>query len=85
MENDNFLKIEDVAKELKTSIHTIRRWLQNGKLKGYRPTGGAYFFDRSQINDFIRNSQTDEKKPKSRRKPSRIQQTKLQTENKQTS
>jgi excisionase family DNA binding protein len=33
---DTFLKVEDVAERLQVHEETVRRWLREGRLEGYR-------------------------------------------------
>lgn len=46
------LKIEDVADLLRLSPHTIRRWLKEGKIPGYK-LHHEYRFSREEIEDWL--------------------------------
>ena len=47
-----FYKPTDVADILKVSIHTINKWIQEGKLTGIK-VGGVWRFTERNIKDFI--------------------------------
>ena len=35
--NDEYLLLEEVARRARASLHTVRRWVQSGKLPSSRP------------------------------------------------
>lgn len=57
-DDTEWLTIEDVYEELdrKVPIDSIRRWIQSGRLKAYRP-GKAYLIKREDFEKFMKDSQ----------------------------
>jgi len=39
MADDRMLTVEEAAERIRTTPHTVRRWLRDGKLRGTRPGG----------------------------------------------
>ena len=39
MAGEKVLTVEEAAERIRTTPHTVRRWLREGKLKGTRPGG----------------------------------------------
>lgn len=50
--------IEEVATELRVSIKTVRDYLYEGRIKGYK-IGKRYYFTRNQIQAFIDSTETN--------------------------
>lgn len=58
MQNNGFIKVDDVCKLLKVSRITVYRWLKSGKLTGYK-VGRSYLFKQADINDFIERNKVN--------------------------
>jgi excisionase family DNA binding protein len=39
MSEERLLTVREVAERIRTSPQTVRRWLQQGRLRGFRPGG----------------------------------------------
>ena len=55
MNEQRLLTVREVAERLRSSPETVRRWLRQGKLRGFRP-GGTTLGDRvpeSELQRFI--------------------------------
>jgi excisionase family DNA binding protein len=39
MTEDRLLTADEIAKRLRVSLETVRRWLRSGELRGFRPGG----------------------------------------------
>jgi excisionase family DNA binding protein len=37
--SDDLLTADEIAKRLRVSLETVRRWLRSGELRGFRPGG----------------------------------------------
>lgn len=52
--DEEFHTAEDVARLLKVSIETVRRWLRSGDLRGFQyGSRGAYRISSSDLKQFI--------------------------------
>ncbi|MBO0796847.1 MAG: helix-turn-helix domain-containing protein [Ktedonobacteraceae bacterium] len=55
--NDEWLSVEEIAKELKVPEDTVRAWIRNKKLPAFRP-GREYRVKRSDLERFLAESKT---------------------------
>lgn len=53
---ENFIRIGPVARELRVSTQTVRRYVKDGKLRADMTPGGRYTFQRSYIDEFLGNT-----------------------------
>ena len=55
MEQDRLLTVEEVAEQLRASVHTVRRWLRQGRLHGILPGGDrmGYRIRQSEVRRFL--------------------------------
>jgi excisionase family DNA binding protein len=53
--------VREVAERLRSSPETVRRWLRQGKLRGFRPGGTklGYRVPESELQRFIQSSQAE--------------------------
>jgi excisionase family DNA binding protein len=53
--NERLLTVREVAERLRSSSETVRRWLRQGKLRGFRPGGTklGYRVPESELERFI--------------------------------
>jgi excisionase family DNA binding protein len=53
--NERLLTVREVAERLRSSSETVRRWLRQGKLRGFRPGGTklGYRVPESELQRFI--------------------------------
>jgi excisionase family DNA binding protein len=51
----NHLTLAEVARELDTSIHTVRQWIKSRRLASVRP-GRYRLVERSQLEAFLRRN-----------------------------
>jgi len=64
---NTYLTVAEVAKALRVSSRTVYRWMEIGKLKAFRPTGGggSTRIQLSELNRFIEeNTGTHQKEDK---------------------
>ena len=59
-QEDNWLTTEEIAKDLKVNINTVRRWIQSGELVAL-DVGGEYRISREDYNNFIQSRKTDKR------------------------
>ena len=54
--NERLLTVREVAEQLRSSPETVRRWLRQGKLRGFRPGGTklGYRVSESELQRFLR-------------------------------
>ena len=52
----DLITIEELAKKLKISTETVRKFIKNGSL-GYLRIGHKFFFDCKHIEDFLKRSE----------------------------
>jgi len=57
--SDQWLSVEDIARELKVPEDTVRAWIRNKKLPAYRP-GREYRVKQSDLEKFLADSRTME-------------------------
>jgi excisionase family DNA binding protein len=59
MNEQRLLTVREVAERLRSSPETVRRWLRQGKLRGFRPGGTklGYRVPESELQRFIQLSQ----------------------------
>ena len=55
------LTTEDVAKELRVNVKTVRNWIASGELVAI-DIGNEYRISRTNLNKFIEKRQTDRRK-----------------------
>lgn len=60
--NERLLTVREVADRLRSSPETVRRWLRQGKLRGFRPGGTklGYRVPESELQRFLRLAGGDE-------------------------
>ncbi len=65
MNEQRLLTVREVAERLRSSPETVRRWLRQGKLRGFRPGGAklGYRVPESELQRFIALSQSAEDQP----------------------
>jgi excisionase family DNA binding protein len=58
MNEQRLLTVREVAERLRSSPETVRRWLRQGKLRGFRPGGTklGYRVPESELQRFLRVS-----------------------------
>ena len=58
MTEQRLLTVREVAERLRSSPETVRRWLRQGKLRGFRPGGTklGYRVPESELQRFLRVS-----------------------------
>lgn len=59
MQGDELLTIPDVARILRMSEKTIRRYIQSGELIAYE-IGGKYRISRANLDDFLKRHRKDQ-------------------------
>ncbi len=59
MNDQRLLTVREVAERLRSSPETVRRWLRQGKLRGFRPGGTklGYRVPESELQRFINVAQ----------------------------
>lgn len=62
MNEQRLLTVREVAERLRSSPETVRRWLRQGKLRGFRPGGTklGYRVSESELQHFIQRSLADQ-------------------------
>jgi excisionase family DNA binding protein len=65
MAEERLLTVREVAERIRTSPQTVRRWLQQGRLRGFRPGGTklGYRVREADLQHFL--DQTTESPPPS--------------------
>ena len=63
--NERLLTVREVAERLRSSPETVRRWLRQGKLQGFRPGGTrlGYRISERELEQFLRQSGGKENLP----------------------
>jgi len=56
---EELLTTEDIAKELKYHIETVRKWIRQGKLKAVRINKKEYRVKRSELDRFLAEKQAE--------------------------
>jgi excisionase family DNA binding protein len=61
MSEQRLLTVREVADRLRSSPETVRRWLRQGKLRGFRPGGTklGYRVPEEELQRFIKLSQAN--------------------------
>jgi excisionase family DNA binding protein len=64
MNDQRLLTVREVADRLRSSPETVRRWLRQGKLRGFRPGGTklGYRVPESELQRFLRFAGDGERK-----------------------
>lgn len=60
-QDENWLTTEEIARDLKVNVNTVRRWIQSGELVAL-DVGGEYRVSRGDYNDFVQRRKTDKRK-----------------------
>jgi excisionase family DNA binding protein len=61
LDDTEMLTVEEVAKQLKVHIRTVRKWIQDGELIAM-DIGRGYRISKSDLQAFIKSRQTDKRK-----------------------
>jgi len=58
MTQQRLLTVREVAQQLRSSPETVRRWLRQGKLRGFRPGGTklGYRVPENELQRFLREA-----------------------------
>jgi excisionase family DNA binding protein len=66
MSDERFLTVREVAERIRSSPQTVRRWLRQGRLRGFRPGGTklGYRVRESDLQRFL--SESDESTARAR-------------------
>ena len=64
MNEQRLLTVREVAERVRSSPETVRRWLRQGKLRGFRPGGTklGYRVPESELQRFLQGAQAKESK-----------------------
>ena len=67
MSEQRLLTVREVAERIRSSPETVRRWLRQGKLRGFRPGGTklGYRVPEGELQRFIHLSQATQDRPPS--------------------
>jgi excisionase family DNA binding protein len=60
MQDEEYLTVEEVAKQLRVNEKTVRRWINSGILVAIKPQK-EYRIAKSELEDFKRRSRTGKK------------------------
>jgi excisionase family DNA binding protein len=65
MNEQRLLTVREVAERLRSSPETVRRWLRQGKLRGFRPGGTklGYRVPESELQRFLQLAEHEGKSP----------------------
>lgn len=65
MNEQRLLTVREVAERLRSSPETVRRWLRQGKLRGFRPGGTklGYRVPESELQRFLRTAGETKTRP----------------------
>ena len=65
MNEQRLLTVREVAERLRSSPETVRRWLRQGRLRGFRPGGAklGYRVPESELQRFIASQSSDDQPP----------------------
>jgi excisionase family DNA binding protein len=65
MNDQRLLTVREVAERLRSSPETVRRWLRQGKLRGFRPGGTklGYRVPESELQRFLSSAEREGKPP----------------------
>jgi excisionase family DNA binding protein len=53
--NETYLTPEEAAKKFNVAAVTIRKWLRQGKLKGYKVGGTIWRIEQSELEAFVKS------------------------------
>jgi excisionase family DNA binding protein len=59
--DENWLTTDEIAKDLKVNVNTVRRWIQSGELVAL-DVGGEYRISREDYKEFVQRRKTDKRK-----------------------
>jgi excisionase family DNA binding protein len=62
-QGEDWLTTDEVAKELKVNVKTVRNWIASGELEAM-DVGGEYRISRADLNDFIQRRKTGKNRKK---------------------
>ena len=62
-QGEDWLTTDEVAKELKVNVKTVRNWIASGELEAM-DVGGEYRIARADLNDFIQRRKTGKNRQK---------------------
>lgn len=60
-EGENWLTTDEIARELKVNVKTVRTWINSGELAAV-DVGGEYRVSRTDFNDFIQRRRKGRRK-----------------------
>ncbi|MBO0781031.1 MAG: helix-turn-helix domain-containing protein [Ktedonobacteraceae bacterium] len=60
-EGESWLTTDEIAKELKVNVKTVRAWINSGELAAV-DVGGEYRVSRADFDDFLRRRRIDKRK-----------------------
>ncbi len=60
-QDEDWFTTDEVAKQLKVNVKTVRNWIQSGELVAL-DVGGEYRIFRDDLNAFIERRKTDKRK-----------------------
>jgi excisionase family DNA binding protein len=65
MSEERLLTVREVAERIRSSPETVRRWLRQGKLRGFRPGGTklGYRVPESELQRFLAELNHDRPQP----------------------
>lgn len=61
-DEQRIILIEEMAAILNVSLPTVRRWLHDGRLEPHYKKGRTYYWLRSDLNEILRNSNSEAEK-----------------------
>jgi excisionase family DNA binding protein len=66
MTDERLLTVREVAERLRSSPETVRRWLRQGKLRGFQPGGTklGYRVSEAELRRFISDLEAEERTPR---------------------
>jgi excisionase family DNA binding protein len=62
-QGEDWLTTDEVAKELKVNVKTVRNWIASGELEAM-DVGGEYRISRADLNNFIQRRKTGKNRQK---------------------
>jgi excisionase family DNA binding protein len=60
-QGENWLTTDEIAKDLKVNVNTVRRWIQSGELPAV-DVGGEYRISRKDYDDFLQRRRIDKRR-----------------------
>ncbi len=67
-QGEDWLTTDEIAKDLKVNVKTVRNWIHSGELVAL-DVGGEYRISRSDYNNFIQRRKTDKGKKQQFKSP----------------